>query len=134
MNEPKEIHGFNLGTKSQSGFSLKEKLLRFRVYIRLIGYDKERKNIGIEGEYVIEFLYKIENLDDFITHTDKEGEFSVGVDLGATIAGISYSTSRGIVLDRTQGTYFNGVLLPILDPKDLLEIDSFTEITQELSR
>jgi len=130
LNDPKEIQGFNLGTKSESGFNIDEKLLRFRIFIRLTGIDKDQNNIGVEGEYVIEYLYEIENMEDFISYSDKpkkKEEFNVATDIGATIAGISYSTARGIVLDRTLGTDFNGVLLPVINPSELLEVDTYTQ-------
>jgi hypothetical protein len=34
--------------------------------------------------------------------------------------GIAFSTARGIVFDRTQGTFFGGVILPVIDPKKLI--------------
>lgn len=42
--------------------------------------------------------------------------------LGATLLGTAYSTARGIIFERTRGTYFDGVILPVIDPfKVLLE-------------
>jgi hypothetical protein len=49
--------------------------------------------------------------------------------IGATIAGISYSTSRGIVLERTLGTDFGGIILPVIDPAELIRKDTFTQKT-----
>ena len=82
--------------------------------------------MGIEGEYHIEFEYHVENLDDFVTGGESNESKVVENILGATIAGISYSTARGIILNRTQATNFNGVLLPVINPADLLKEDTFT--------
>jgi hypothetical protein len=40
--------------------------------------------------------------------------------LAATVLGIAYSTARGIVVERTQGTFFNGAILPVINPSSLL--------------
>ena len=61
---------------------------------------------------------------DFISYEENKEDYTIDSQLGATIAGISYSTARGIVLERTNGTYFNGVILPVLNPRELLEEDS----------
>lgn len=41
--------------------------------------------------------------------------------LGTTLMGIVYSTARGIILERTQGTFFNGVILPVINPNKLIK-------------
>jgi len=40
--------------------------------------------------------------------------------MGATLAAIALSSVRGIILTRTQGTPFDGFILPIIDPKQLI--------------
>jgi len=124
MDKPRKIDGFKMGLSSESGFNFDEKLMRFRLGLKLFGHDKSEKPIGIEGEYAIEFKYHIENMDDFVTKKDDHGKYLVSDDLGGTIISISYSTARGIILERTQGTDFNGIILPVINPKKLLVIES----------
>jgi hypothetical protein len=38
---------------------------------------------------------------------------------------IAYSTARGIILQSTQSTILDGVILPVIDPKDLFNDSSF---------
>lgn len=123
LDQPKETLKFDLGLKSETAFNLEEKNLRFRVYISIEGADKDDKPNGIRGEYDIEFHYHIENLDEFVIKGDKSEEIFFRDDLGGTIAGISYSTARGIILDRTQATDLNGIILPVINPYNLLEED-----------
>ena len=124
MDKPRKIDGFEMGSSSESGFNFDEKLMRFRLRLKLTGHDKSQKPIGIEGEYAIEFNYHIENMDDFLTKKEEQDDYIVGDDLGGTIAGISYSTARGIILERTQGTDFNGIIIPVINPKELLVSES----------
>ena len=39
----------------------------------------------------------------------------------ATLAGISYSTLRGIIFEKTSDTPWGGLTLPVINPKLLLE-------------
>lgn len=134
QNDQLEITSFAMGFKSEASFDIEEKQNRFRLYVKIKGLNHSQEYIGISGEYHIDFIYYIENLDQFIYWEENEGvkagenEFSVSQTLGATIAGISYSTSRGIILDRTQSTDFNGILLPVIDPNRLLTDDSFSDL------
>jgi hypothetical protein len=132
-----EIFNLSTGLKSETAFNFEDKFIRFRLYILIQGLDNDEKKVGIEGEYCIEFEYRVDNLNDFVIDGDskeedtavdsKEKVQAVDGKLGATIAGISYSTARGIILHRTQATEFNGVLLPVISPGDLLEEDTFSE-------
>lgn len=73
---------------------------------------------------------QVENLDEFMGENEAETEgFVVSDELGATIAGISYATARGIILDRTHATYFNRVIFPVLNPRDLLANESVLSTT-----
>lgn len=121
-----ELEELYVGHKSESGFNIKENAMQFKLFINVEGLDKEKKVVDIRAEYIILYTYKIDNLKDFISAGSDEKGFSVDISLGATIAGISYSTARGIILDRTQATEFNGVLLPVIDPKELVISDSFS--------
>lgn len=121
MDQSVEIGDYNVDLGSNIGFNLEDKLVRFRLNIFLSAKDKEGLDIDIKGRYCIDFTFHIENLQEFIHANEEEESFSVDDSLAATIAGISYSTSRGIILDRTQATDFNGVLLPVIDPYSLLE-------------
>ena len=127
MDEPQEIDGFSVGAKSESGFNLDKNFLRFRLFIKIKGRGKKGKSIPINGEYIIEFHYLIENLKSF-AHFPKD-DYMIEEAIGATIAGISYSTSRGIVLERTLGTDFGGIILPVIDPAELIRKDTFTQKT-----
>jgi hypothetical protein len=41
-------------------------------------------------------------------------------DLGNALSAITYSTARGILLTRLQGTAFQDFILPIINPNNLL--------------
>jgi hypothetical protein len=37
------------------------------------------------------------------------------------LLGISFSTIRGIILNRTLGEFMNNIYLPIINPKEIIE-------------
>jgi len=51
---------------------------------------------------------------------DANGNYLLQDVLIHTLLSIAYSTSRGIVLSRTQGTLLNGVILPVIDTRVLM--------------
>lgn len=128
LEDPRDIEYINLGTKSESQFNLEEDYQLFKLFVKIHGLSEDGESICAKGEYQIDFHYKIDNLMDFVDLEKDSNGFSVKSMLGATIAGISYSTSRGIILDRTQTTDFAGVLLPVIDPNQLLNEDTFSEM------
>ncbi len=130
IDEQQEISTFSMGFKSESGFDINENQQLFRLYIKIKGLNDKEEYVGVSGEYHIEFYFYIENLTDFVHREEgaEENDFSISQELGATIAGIAYSTSRGIILDRTQATDFSGFLLPVINPNHLLLEDSFSDL------
>ncbi|NLA47993.1 MAG: hypothetical protein GX876_00870 [Bacteroidales bacterium] len=126
--EPDHI---TVGYSQKSRFDFKEGSVLIILDIKLTGKDQKNNEIGLEGQYSIEFLFSIENFKDFVieskeTVNNKE-VITKQVDgiLGGTLMGICYSTARGIILERTQGTPFQnrGVIIPVINPNDLLMQD-----------
>jgi len=60
----------------------------------------------------------VENLDEFLVNKKQEAPVEIDINLMGTLMGIVYSTSRGIIMQRTQGTILNGVILSVIDPKN----------------
>lgn len=116
--EPKN-YSFSFAQKS--AFNHKEKMVRIQLFILLKAQGDNATNLGIQGEFGIEFHYKIENFDNHYT-TDENGKLLYDASLGATLMSISYSTSRGIILQQTQGSIISlsGVIMPVINPTDLL--------------
>ena len=96
-----------------------EKLLYFvKLDLILTGLNEEDQPLGLSARYTINFAFKVDNLNELV----KVEENNTLIDnfLAATIIGMSYSTARGIILERTQGTFFNGAILPVINVGDFL--------------
>ena len=117
LDNPIKPGNFRVGFSQNSAFNIELKSVRIRLEIVLEGIDQEEKPIGVSGNFGIEFHIHVDNFEDFIK--EDEGVNKINNLLLGTLLSIAYSTARGIVFDRTQGTHLNGVILPVIDPKVL---------------
>lgn len=117
--EPKN-YSFSFAQKSN--FNHEEKMVRIQLFILLKAQGENATNLGIQGEFGIEFNYKIDNLDTLCTEIEN-GKFHYNASLGTTLMSIAYSTARGIILQQTQGSIISlsGVIMPVINPADLLK-------------
>jgi hypothetical protein len=72
-----------------------------------------------EGRFTLQFFFLVKDLDRWLTDTEDKG-VAVESILASTLAGISYSTARGILLTRFQGTAFQNIILPIISPMQMV--------------
>lgn len=114
------IDGFVMSMGNEINYSLENKMVRIRLLLNFEGELKDKGKSGLKGEFNIEYHFFVENLDDNIK---KDGElFKVNKNLIATLMGMAYSTSRGIVLERTSNTAFKGLIIPIINPNVALDL------------
>lgn len=106
----------NFTTEQQFDFELKR--MQARIRVDMIGTDDAFQELGLTGYYDMYFHFAVDDLDEHVSGKDRERQ--VNAQLGATIMGIAYSTMRGVVLERTSGTFFQGTILPVLDPRAFL--------------
>jgi hypothetical protein len=119
LDNPTPFENISVAYAQDSAYNIEEKGVRIRLEAILEGHDDDDKPLGLEAEYGIEFHFVVDNIEDFIDEEEDEVEIK-GI-LWGTLMGIAYSTARGIIFDRTQGTFFKGVIIPVIDPKKLVE-------------
>ncbi len=76
-------------------------------------------------EFGASFIFQVEDFDKLVTTTDLDsGEIRFELDslLATVLAGLAYSTFRGIISVILGPTVFQNLYLPISDPKSLIEI------------
>lgn len=113
-----EADEFQFSVSYNNGFNLQEKRVRCELEINVNKLSIEKKTIA-ESSFTISYVYRIEDFDTFVE--EKEGGIVFNVAMAATLAGISFSTGRGILLTRFQGTIFKDFILPVIDPKKMLD-------------
>ena len=115
------INGYRFRYDLATALNLTEKIMGLILTVDIVTLNKKKEELDIKGSYTHEFVFKVDNIEDFID-PKKEGESEEDIDpiFVGTLAGIAYSTLRGILMTRTQGTPLNGVILPVIDPKKVM--------------
>lgn len=119
LDNMQSIKGFELGLAQKMAHNLEANQMRVRIYIILNGKNENNEAIGLKGEFGIAFHFSIENLAAFSKEVN--GEIEIYANLAEHLINLAYATSRGIILERTQGTPFNGAILPVINAFQILQ-------------
>lgn len=111
------LKGFDTEVNYKGGFNLREKRVRAELEVRVKTNSEQIEEAT--GLFKLQFIYYVDNLEELSKIEDDKLE--VSGDLESTLASISYSTARGILLTRFQGTIFQDFYLPIIKPDKLLD-------------
>lgn len=113
------VKGHNLDNSLQLGFNLNEKLVKADFLIEIETESKGQNAIEARGNFHLVFIYHVENLNDLAKPDDKN-LIELHPGLANALSSLTYSTSRGILLTRLQGTALQNFVLPIINPNNLL--------------
>ena len=75
------------------------------------------EQLGLSATYQLAFCFELPTWVDYL---ERNKLFDLGQAAKMVLASISFSTARGILSERAQGTYFAGFILPIISPGDLI--------------
>ena len=116
---PVKQYDFNFD--ASIGVNGKDRVIGVKLSVVIEGLGPDKQKLSVAASYTHELIFVIDNLDDFTDPVENAPEPRVDRIMLATLVGIAYSTVRGIVYTRTQGTELKGILLPVIDPKKLLK-------------
>lgn len=106
-----------IGIAHLSGFNIEDS--KFLFGLELIFAEKgNEENPLLKFRY--NFHYLVDNLNEMYTLLE-DGKPQFERMFAATIAGISYSTLRGIIFEKTAGLNDTGIIAPIINPSNILE-------------
>ncbi len=114
------VRNFDIENTLEISFSMEQKLVKADFTIKLKTKSNGSNATESDGKYHFIYIYKVENIEE-LTTLREGGLVDVDANLANAISAISYSTSRGILLTRMQGTAFQQFILPIIDPTRLLK-------------
>jgi hypothetical protein len=117
--ETSNEEGHHLDNSLQLGFNLDEKLVKADFTIKIKTESKGQNAKEATGNFHLVFIYHVENLNDLAKPDDKN-LIELHPGLANALSSVTYSTSRGILLTRLQGTALQNFVLPIINPNKLL--------------
>lgn len=79
---------------------------------------KKRPNKNVGGKFTVTFFYSVGNLEECLVEGGKEEHLEKLLE--ATLIGLSYSTSRGIIKTKSANTILDEATLPIINPWSLV--------------
>jgi hypothetical protein len=110
--------GFDVSNKLVVQIDLEQKHIFHQLSIGVRPQVAGKLAAHVQFDITIELYYRVENLEELAV-VNADGAIELDRLLSTTLAGISYSTVRGIVYSRTLGTLMHGCLLPIIKPDQL---------------
>lgn len=111
--------GHQLENSLQLGFNLEDKLAKADFTINLRSDSKGGNKNEASGNFHLIFIYRIENLEELAV-SEKNNKLNLDHRLANALSAVTYSTSRGILITRLQGTALQNFVLPIINPNNLL--------------
>ena len=116
------IGGHQFSFEMGTGINPVDNIVGLQLVVNISLQDKNGVTLDIQASYTHEIIFIVENLGDFLTETGNEEKkgFLIDGTLGSVLVSIAYSTVRGIIFTRTQGTSLGSVILPVIDPKQLM--------------
>lgn len=114
-----KVVGHQLDNSLQLGFNLDDKMAKADFTISVKTDSKGENESEATGNFHLIFIYRIENLEE-LAKTEKNKRLNLNPGLANALSSVTYSTSRGILLTRLQGTALQNFVLPIINPNNLL--------------
>ena len=114
-----KVIGHQLDNSLQLGFNLEDKLAKADFTISIKTDSKGENEDEATGNFHLIFIYRIENLEE-LAKPLKNKTLNLNPGLANALSSLTYSTSRGILLTRLQGTALQTFVLPIINPTKLL--------------
>lgn len=113
-----QIKSFDFETKLDMRFNLEEELIKSILDVE-IATKSEPEQEEANTFYQLEFVFKYEGLQEMLM-SNEPYEATPHPHLGNAISSITYSTARGILMARFQGTAFSSFILPVINLNQLL--------------
>lgn len=120
LNKPIKPHQVKVDFGHRSGIAWKAGKTYNRLFVELEALNDKGEALGLRASYAFEFRFTIQDFESFKVKKEN-GDIRLLPVLASALMGIIFSTARGMVLERTKGTYLGGVILPVIAPKDLLK-------------
>lgn len=114
-----DIEGHAYDIEFALGFNLNEKLVKADFSVNVQTKSKAEVDEAI-GAFKFVYIFFVENIEE-LAILEKDNTITLHEALGNSLSSITYSTSRGILMTRFQGTVLKDFILPVINPNELLK-------------
>ena len=114
-----KVVGHQLDNSLKLVFNLQDKLAKADFTISIKTDSKGENESEASGNFHLIFIYHVENLEELAV-PEKNNRLNLNPGLANALSSVTYSTSRGILLTRLQGTALQNFVLPIINPSKLI--------------
>jgi hypothetical protein len=118
--EDAKVQGHNFNVNFELGFNIPDKLIKADFSVNVETNSENETTEEASGAFSFAFVFHVNNIDE-LTKVEKDNTITISPALGNALAAITYSTSRGILMTRFQGTILSNFILPVINPNKLLE-------------
>lgn len=118
--EIEKVEGHTFNVDFELGFNLDDKLVKADFSVNVETKSKETDIEEAIGTFSFVYVFYVDNIEE-LTTLEKDKTVTLHQSLGNALASITYSTSRGILMTRFQGTALSDFILPVINPNNLLE-------------
>jgi hypothetical protein len=118
--EKEKVAGHTFNVDFELGFNLEDKLVKADFSVHVETKSNEDSIEEAVGNFSFVYVFYVDNIEE-LTTLEKDETITIHPALGNALASITYSTSRGILMTRFQGTVLSDFILPVINPNDLLE-------------
>lgn len=115
-----DVEKFQSNFEFGMAFNHEKKLVKADLKINIITHSKGQVFNEAKSNFHIVFVYHVDNLEELVAINPETNQMSVDSGLSNAIASISFSTSRGILMTRLQGTSLRKFIMPVISPNNLL--------------
>lgn len=119
MFDEQLVKGHEIENSLTLGFNIEKELAKADFAIEITTQSGGKNKVEAKGCYHFVYIYSIDRLSELVK-IEENGKIEVDSELGNALSSVTYSTSRGVLLTRLQGTPLQNFILPIVNPKKLL--------------
>lgn len=116
-----QVNGYKIHMGLKLASNVEESRIKAELDIQVVTDSSEGTNKSeAEGAFHFAYIFHIENFRE-TSSISEDGHVTLDEKMSNAVASISYSTARGILLTRFQGTSLASFILPVINPNSLFE-------------
>ncbi len=114
------IKEYKIENTLQLAFNLSEKLAKSEYKVDIETISQNSGNNEAKGSFHLIFIFRVDNLEE-LAKLNKDSLVDLDPALGNALASVTYSTARGLLINKVSGTPLEKLILPVINPNNLLE-------------